>query len=297
MQAPFGSIAIVTDSSCDLPQQYFKQYPIFRLPLIVTCGETAYRDGVDITAEEVYRRQQDEDFKTSLPRHEDVEDIFDAVARAGYRQVLVLPLSSALSSTASNLKLIAAGRTDLEIEVIDSRRCASVGLGMLAVQAAQYALAGMPFGQLKQVTVQMIDDTTVFFCIDTLEYLRRGGRIGRVTAVAGSLLQIKPILTIGADGVIGTAAKVRGSNAALARLLELAAGVRAAGPADAPFNLMVCDGNSPEEGDRLETQLKKQLPGFHQLIHGNIDATLAVHLGPHMLGCGVQFLRTPPPAL
>ena len=66
MTQPQGDIAILTDSSCDLPQQYFKKYPIFRLPLIVTCGETAYRDGVDITADEVYRRQPDEDFKNFL---------------------------------------------------------------------------------------------------------------------------------------------------------------------------------------------------------------------------------------
>ena len=101
-------------------------------------------------------------------------------------------LSSALSSTASNLKLIAAERTDLEIAVIDSRRCASAGLGIAGVcRRPQYAGCGMDFATLLQVVEQMIDDTTVFFCIDTLEYLRRGGRIGRVTAVAGSLLQIK----------------------------------------------------------------------------------------------------------
>ena len=74
-------------------------------------------------------------------------------------------------------------------------------------------------------------------------------------------------------------------------------GVRANGPEAPAFNLVVCDGAWPEEGKRLETALKKRLPGCHQLIHGSIDATLAVHLGPHLLGCGVQFLRTPPPAV
>ena len=297
MKQPLGEIAILTDSSCDLPQRYYKKYPVFRLPLIVTSGETAYRDGVDITVDEVYRRQPDEDLKTSLPMRQDVDDSFDAIARAGYKKAIVLPLSSALSSTVNNLRLIAAGRADLEIAVIDSRRCASVALGMLAVQAAQYAMAGMGFAQLKAVVEQMVDDTTVFFCIDTLEYLRRGGRIGRVTAVAGSLLQIKPILSIGSDGVIGPAAKVRGRAAAFARLLELTQQAHAAGPAGAPFNLMVCDGAWPEEGKRLTDELKKRIPGCHQLIHGQIDATLAVHLGPHLLGCGVQFLRTPPPAV
>ena len=295
MTQPQGDIAILTDSSCDLPQQYFKKYPIFRLPLIVTCGETAYRDGVDITADEVYRRQPDEDFKTSLPLREDVNATFDAIARAGYRQVVVLPLPSALSSTTNQLRLIAAERTDLEITVFDTRRCASAGLGMLAVQAAQYAVSGMAFVRLKEVVARLIEDTTVFFCIDTLEYLRRGGRIGRVTAVAGSLLQIKPILTIGSDGVIGTAAKVRGRSAAFAKLLDLVEAVRQEAPPAPAFNLVVCDGAWPEEGRRLEEQLKKRVPGFHQLLHGSIDATLAVHLGPHLLGAGIQFLPTTPP--
>lgn len=293
MPSAKGSIAILTDSSCDLPQRWFKQYPIFRLPLIITSGETSYRDGVDITADQVYLRQQTEDFKTSTPLRQDVDACFDAIARAGYRQVLVLPLSSALSSTAGHLQRIAAERTDLDIAVMDSRRCASIALGMLAVQLAQDLEQGMDFARLQKRAGQLIEDTTVFFCIDTLEYLRRGGRIGRVTAVAGSLLQIKPILTIGSDGVIGTAAKVRGRNAAFARLLDLADAARAAGPAGVPFNLVVCDGGWPEMGKRLETELKKRIPGCRQLLHGSIDATLAVHLGPHLLGCGIQFLRTP----
>ena len=109
---------------------------------------------------------------------------------------------------------------------------------MLAVQAAQYAVSGMDFVRLKEVVARLIEDTTVFFCIDTLEYLRRGGRIGRVTAVAGSLLQIKPILTIGSDGVIGTAAKVRGRSAAFAKLLDLVEAVRQEAPPAPAFNLV-----------------------------------------------------------
>ena len=123
MRSPIGRIAVLTDSSCDLPQQYFKKYPIYRLPLIVTCGETAYRDGVEITADEVYRRQPDENFKTSLPLREDANAVLDTIAADGYKKVIVLPLSSALSSTCNHLRLIAAERTDLEVEVIDSRRC------------------------------------------------------------------------------------------------------------------------------------------------------------------------------
>ena len=291
-----GKIAVLTDSNCDLPQQYFKKYPIFRLPLVVSCNGKDYRDGIDITVEEVYRRQPNEDFKTSLPLRQDIDATLDAIARAGYTQVIVLPLAEVLSGTANQLRLIAQERTDLEIAVFDTKS-ASVGVGIQAVQVAQYAAAGMEFEQLKEITAQLIEDTTAMFSIDTLEYLRRGGRIGRVTAIAGALLQIKPILMFDKEGVITTAAKVRGRNAVQARLLDLVEKIRADAPVTPAFNLIVCDGGVPEDGRRLEEQLKKRMPGYHQIIHGSLSATLALHLGPNLLGAGIQLLRTTPPPI
>lgn len=291
-----GKIAVLTDSNCDLPQQYFKKYPIFRLPLVISCGGQEYRDGIDITVEEVYRRQPDETFKTSLPMRADIDATLDAIARAGYTQVIVLPLAGALSGTANQLRLIAKERTDLDIAVFDTKS-ASIGVGIQAVQVAQYAVAGMEFEPLKKLTAQLIEDTTALFSLDTLEYLRRGGRIGRATAVAGALLQIKPILMFDREGIITTAAKVRGRNAVQAKLLDLVEKIRADAPVTPAFNLVVCDGGVPEEGRRLEEQLKKRMPGYHQIIHGSLSATLAVHLGPNLLGAGIQLLRTTPPPL
>lgn len=286
-----GKIAVLTDSCCDLPQEYFKKYPIFCLPLVVTCGERTYRDNIDITVEEVYDRQKTENFKTSLPRLQDVNDTLDAIARQGYTQVISLTIAECLSGTNNLIRLAAQQRDDLDVAVFDSKS-ASLGEGALAVQVAQYAQRGVPFHRLKPLTERLVRDNRVFFSLDTLEYLKRGGRIGRVTAMAGSLLQIKPILSFDPeDGVISSVAKVRGRRGVQERLIRLVTDLAEQHPGE-KYNLVVCDGNVPEEGAALEQALTDALPRAGRVIHDKIDATLAVHLGPHLLGVGIQFLKS-----
>ena len=109
-------------------------------------------------------------------------------------------------------------------------------------------------------------------------------------------MQIKPILTFDRkDGMISTAAKVRGRRGVQQRLIELATELAAKHPGE-EYNLVVCDGNVPEEGAALEAALTRALPNGHRVLHGKIDATLAVHLGPNLLGVGVQFLNSKLPA-
>ena len=237
-----NKIAIITDTCCDLPQEYLKEYPIFCVPLVVTSGTESYRDNIDITVETIYARQKNENFKTSLPRPQDIEDVYSAIARQGYTHVIVLMIAECLSSANNLMRLAAEEHPELTVKVFDSKS-ASIGLGALAVQVARYAVRGVAFDPLCELTKRLIDDTVVYFSLDTLEYLQRGGRIGRATALAGGLLQIKP-----------------------------------------------------EEGAALEAALTRALPNAHRVLHGKIDATLAVHLGPNLLGVGVQFLNSKLPA-
>lgn len=290
-----NKIAIITDTCCDLPQEYLKEYPIFCVPLVVTSGTESYRDNIDITVETIYARQKNENFKTSLPRPQDIEDVYSAIARQGYTHVIVLMIAECLSSANNLMRLAAEEHPELTVKVFDSKS-ASIGLGALAVQVARYAVRGVAFDPLCELTKRLIDDTVVYFSLDTLEYLQRGGRIGRATALAGGLLQIKPILTFDRkDGMISTAAKVRGRRGVQQRLIELATELAASHPGEA-YNLVVCDGNVPEEGAALEAALTRALPDAHRVLHGKIDATLAVHLGPNLLGVGVQFLNSRLPA-
>ena len=216
-----NKIAIITDTCCDLPQEYLKEYPIFCVPLVVTSGSESYRDNIDITVETIYARQKNENFKTSLPRPQDIEDVYSAIARQGYTHVIVLMIAECLSSANNLMRLAAEEHPELTVKVFDSKS-ASIGLGALAVQVARYAVRGVAFDPLCELTKRLIDDTVVYFSLDTLEYLQRGGRIGRATALAGGLLQIKPILTFDRkDGMISTAAKVRGRRGVQQRLIDL----------------------------------------------------------------------------
>ena len=244
---------------------------------------------VDITAQDVYRRQVDEQFTTSLPPQQDFEAVLDQIKAQGYDHVIALLISDALSGAANLLRMIARERNDIKVEVLASK-CASAGLGAIVLQTAMYAAQGRSFDEVKRLCAQLIEQTKVFFCIDTLEYLQRGGRIGKATAAVGTLLNIKPILTLDEAGVITTWAKVRGTRAACRKLVETLQEIASEHP-DQPYNLMLCDGGVPELADELERTFKELFPNCKTLVRGTLGATLAVHLGPNMFGAGIQFLN------
>ena len=204
-----NKIAIITDTCCDLPQEYLKEYPIFCVPLVVTSGTESYRDNIDITVETIYARQKNENFKTSLPRPQDIEDVYSAIARQGYTHVIVLMIAECLSSANNLMRLAAEEHPELTVKVFDSKS-ASIGLGALAVQVARYAVRGVAFDPLCELTKRLIDDTVVYFSLDTLEYLRRGGRISGAAALVGGMLSIKPVVGV-VDGDVVVLGKARGS--------------------------------------------------------------------------------------
>ena len=189
-------IALLTDSCADLSQQRAEENRIHIVPLRIRCADGEYRDGVDITAADVYRRLRSGELpKTSLPVGEDVNAIFDRLAAEGYDGVIAVMLSGGLSGTYNMVRLLGEERKDLEVRVYDSVS-GSLGVGMTMLQLAEDLRGGASWRELTRKRVpQLIKNTFPFFSVDTLEYLQKGGRIGKVTAVAGTMLQIKPILT------------------------------------------------------------------------------------------------------
>ena len=162
-----NKIAIITDTCCDLPQEYLKEYPIFCVPLVVTSGTESYRDNIDITVETIYARQKNENFKTSLPRPQDIEDVYSAIARQGYTHVIVLMIAECLSSANNLMRLAAEEHPELTVKVFDSKS-ASIGLGALAVQVARYAVRGVAFDPLCELTkrVREIKSVTIGVNLD-----------------------------------------------------------------------------------------------------------------------------------
>lgn len=280
-------VAVVVDSCADVPRQLAGQYHMFVMPMVIMTSQGEYSDGVDITAQDIYEIQKSEMPKTGCPTGATVMDTFEQIKEEGYSSAVVILLSSGLSGTVNNVRMLAKGVDGLEIEVFDSRT-ASIGIGAIGIQAAKYAASGMGFEELKKKVEELIRDTKVFFSIDTLEYLQKGGRIGKVTAVAGTLLKIKPVLSFEeSEGEIYTAAKVHGKGQVPGKLTELVQEFTRPGKR---YNIIVADGNAAKERAVLEQRMKELFPDYADIYVGNIGAALSVYLGEGLLGAGIQFI-------
>lgn len=283
-------IALLTDSCADISPRLAKEKGIFVVPLRILCRDGEYRDGVDITPDEVYCRLHEGELpKTSLPSGEDIGSALEEIVQEGYEGVIAFMLSSGLSGTFNVARLIGEEcEGKLEVAVFDSLS-ASLGQGMMVLQLAEDIKAGMSWEELVEHRApQLVKDTTAHFSVDTLEYLEKGGRIGKVTATAGTLLNIKPILGFSADGQLQSAAKVRGRNQVMEKLVALT--VKACGE-HKRYNLAVASGGSPaEELEKLRTKLITALPDYDHIWEGEIDCTLSTYIGDGILGAAVQVL-------
>ena len=282
-------IALLTDSCADLPPRLAEENQIFIVPLRILCSDGEYRDGVDIRAADIYARLRAGELpQTSLPAAQDITDAFDAIAAAGYDGVIALMLSGGLSGTYNMVRLLAEERADLTIRVYDSVS-GSLGTGMMLLQLAEDIRRGMDWNALTERRVPwLIQNTFPFFSVDTLEYLQKGGRIGKVTAMAGTMLQIKPLITFAADGQLQSIAKVRGRNLVIRKLIELVED-RHAGAAR--YNLAVANGGAPAEMEVLRDKLTAALPDYDHIWSGELDGTLSVYIGDGVLGAAVQRLE------
>ena len=281
-------IALLTDSTADLSPALVGDKPIYVVPLKIVCADGEYSDGVDIFAPDVYDRlHRGELPRTSLPAGGSISDALDRIKADGYEKVLAVMLSSGLSGTYNMVRLQAETRRDLEIAVFDSKS-GSLGMGIMVLQLWEDIQAGASWDWLVEKRLPgLIANTFPFFSVDTLEYLSKGGRIGKVAAFAGTLLSIKPIISFAEDGQLQSVAKVRGRRQVQDKILDLMEqrlrpGVR--------YNLGVANGGAPEEMKELAQRIRERFPNAEHIWEGAIDATLSVYIGDGVLGGGIQLL-------
>ncbi len=172
-------IAVITDSCADLPTEWVSAWHIFVLPLIISTDEGEFHDGVNIQSNDVYRMQQTSLLHTSTPSGEDILELLTEVRRQGYTKAVAVMLSGGLSGTVNHMRLAAESVKEqgLDVAVYDSRS-GSIGIGLTAVKAAEYIQNGMDFETVCGRVEKLIGQTQVFFSVDTLDYLLKGGRIG-----------------------------------------------------------------------------------------------------------------------
>ena len=282
-------IALLTDSCADIAPELAERYHIFVVPLRILCADGEYLDGVNIRGADIYQRLKAGELpQTSLPAAEEIVKLLTRVVEEGYDGVIAVMLSGGLSGTFNLLRLVAEEcRGKLEVRAFDSVS-GSLGLGMTVLQLAEDIQNGMGWEELTERRVpQLIRGSFPFFSVDTLDYLQKGGRIGKVTATAGMLLQIKPILTFAGDGQLTSVAKVRGRHQVIDKLVELT--VQRCGE-HKRYNLAVANGGAPEEMAIVKEKLTAALPNYDHVWEGEIDGTLSVYIGDGVLGAAVQVL-------
>ena len=249
-------IALLTDSCADIPQADIEKYDIYVVPLKLLFSDGEFADGVDITAIEVYERLREEIPKTTLPSGDWVEDTFARIRAAGYTRVIALNFSSGLSGTYNMIRLMGEHQEGLEVASFDTMS-GSLGTGMTVLQTARWIADGWEWEKLLQAIPMLIANTHVYFCINTLEYLQKGGRIGKTAAIAGTLLQIKPIMGFTPEGELTDAAKVRGRKAAIEKMVQM---LTEKVPQGARYNLAVAHGDTWDELVEIRDTLQKRLP-------------------------------------
>lgn len=281
-------IAFLVDSCADLYARHCEGKPIYMVPLRITCTDGDFSDGEDITAEDVYRRQARGELpKTSLPDLLRVAETLDRIKADGYEKVIALPLSSGLSGTYNMIRMQCMERDDLEAVAFDTLS-GSLGIGMVVLQLWEDIQGGMDWETIKNERVQfLLDNTHPYFSVDTLEFLQKGGRIGKITAMAGTLLSIKPLLNFAPDGQLTNVAKVRGRKQVAGKLIEL---VKSHLGEHKVFNLAVANGGAQAEMEEMKAALMAAIPGCQTCLTSEMDATLSVYVGRGMLGAAIQVL-------
>jgi DegV family protein with EDD domain len=279
-------IAILVDSGSDVPKEYRDRYHMYVAPLTIIYKDAQYRDGIDIQPEEVYARFADEIPSTSLPCPAAVTEVLQRIKADGYDKVIAVTISSGLSGTYELASSFGPAPEGLETFYLDTRNI-GIGSGFAAIRAGELIEKGLPFAEVCREAEKAARHTKLFFCVSTLEYLAKGGRIGHVAAMVGTILDLKPVISCNDAGVYYTVAQARGRKKSLAvalqKAVEFGAGAR-------EFNLTVMHGAAQEEADALLAALKARLPGFRIAIEGQITPALVVHTGPGLIGVGVQRL-------
>jgi len=275
---PPARIALVTDSASDLTLEQRKQYDIFSVSLRILYKTGEYRDGVDISPSDVYSRMPDEVPATSLPLPEDVSALYDRLADAGYTHAMHVCISSGLSGTYNMVRMVAEAHTRLAVTVVDSKTL-SMGEGFLVLECAKTLKETRSIPKALERMTQIRATMLGAFIIRTLDYLRKGGRIGLVESVLGSVLDIKPVIFVNDDGVYQTLAKARGFAAAQGALLaELKRRFT-----DRPVHVAVVYGIAPEEAEKLLEAAKQALNTVSGIL-AQVSPALGVHTGPSLLG-------------
>ncbi len=274
-------IRVLTDSTCDLPADYYREYDITVVPINIQFGTDTYLDGVTIDRRTFYSKIDDLGIlpKTSQPSPRQFEQEYMRLAEGGATDILSIHVTAKLSGTCQSAELAKTTVTDrVRIHVFDSA-CGSVGLGFMAVEAARMAKAGQGVDEILQRLEVIRSRMQVILTVKDLRFAQMSGRVGKLQSSLSSLLNIKPVVAL-EDGLLDVVDKVRTQRKAVARMIAMI--IERVGT-EAPVNLAVVHALDPVEGQAL---LERASAHFdcQESIMADLALSLAVQFGPGTLG-------------
>lgn len=274
-----GRVVVVTDSTAYLPAGLAERLGIRVVPLQVVLGGRSGAEGAEVTPADVASALSAwVPVSTSRPTPAELGKVYRSALDSGASGIVSLHLSRELSGTWDSARVAAEDLGTDRVRVVDSGS-AAMGLGFPVIAAASAAAEGASLEEVYRAAVATAERTTTLFYVDTLEHLRRGGRIGAAQALLGTALSVKPILHV-RDGRIVPLEKVRTASKGVARLEALA--VAAAG--DGPVDLAVHHLAAPERAVALTERLRSRLRGLRELHSSEVGAVVGAHVGPGVLG-------------
>jgi DegV family protein with EDD domain len=272
------AVRIVTDSASDLPQDVCDELAIEVVPLTIRFGDAEYVDRKELTTDEFWRKLEKSSVlpETAAPSVGAFEETFRRLADSGADGIICINLSAQLSATMQSAQVAAKALDGLcPIAIVDSKS-ASMGIGNLALHAADRAAAGADLDTIVREVEQRRERQHVLATLDTLEYLRKGGRIGGARALLGSMLSIKPVIAV-KDGSVDEAGKVRTRSKALRFIVDRV-------PEHAVERVAVLHAAAPDVDAFLEL-LQRRVPDLDVVV-GQIGPVIGVHTGPRVIGIG-----------
>ncbi len=271
------SIRIVTDSNCDLPQAMIDEYAITVVPMYINIGAESYLDGVTMSRQEFYEGLPhfDSHPMTSVPGPGVFVDAFDRLTAEGATGILAIHIAASLSAMVNSARLAAEQWDKLPVTVFDSGNL-TLGTGLQVVAAARAAAKGHTMDEIVALLEDQASRTYCFAALDTVEFLRRSGRLTRFQSSLASVLKIKPLLKMNSGEF--DMERVRTRKAALARVIELLSGL---GPLE---ELALVHTHAPEEAEALGREARHLVPEGLLSLSAEVTPVIGTHIGPGTVG-------------
>ena len=272
-------VMITADSTCDLSEELLSRYNVKILPLTILLGEESFLDGANYTTADMYSRYREDGTlpKTAAPSLQQLNDFFAPLLAQGY-EIVHLDISSELSSTCSNARIVSAELPG--VYVVDSRML-STGVGLLVIEGAECRDKGMSAAQIAEHLNALTEKVDTSFVLDTLEFMWKGGRCSGVAALGANLLKLKPALEM-KDGKLGVYKKYRGSINSVYRQYITE---RLSGKKVRPGHVFITESGEIDQSviDELEALVRQLIP-VKEIHHTIAGCTVSSHCGPKTLG-------------